>query len=85
MAGYYGYETIVIGENREKKEIHVIKTNFLGDAEFSPDNKYILIIDRYSDAYVAKRYFYLYDIDKEKKYRLDIDDLPLDVFVGWGK
>lgn len=69
----------------EKKEIHVIKTDFLVEAEFSPDNKYILIIDRYSDAYVAKRYFYLYDIDKEKKYRIDIDDLLLEKFVGWGK
>lgn len=69
----------------EKKEIHVIKTDFLVKAEFSPDNQYILIMDQHRDTHLGKRYFYLYDIDKEKKYRLDIDDLPLSKFVGWGK
>lgn len=69
----------------EKKEIHAIKTTFLVEAEFSPDNKYILIEDHHRDTHLGKRYFYLYDIDKEKKYRLDIDDLPLSTFVGWGK
>lgn len=69
---------------REKKEIHTIKTNFLVEAEFSPDNKYIFIEDRHRDIHLGKRYFYLYDMDKEIKYRLDIDDLPLAAFVGWG-
>lgn len=69
----------------EKKEIHAIKTDSLVNAEFSPDNRYILIVDYSRDTKLGKRYFYLYDIDKEKKYRLDIDDLPLSKFVGWGK
>lgn len=69
----------------EKKEIHTIKTDFLVKTEFSPDNKYILIKDAHRDTHRGKKYFYLYDMEKEKKYWLDIDHLPLSTFVGWGK
>ncbi|MDE6949626.1 MAG: hypothetical protein K2P64_01705 [Lachnospiraceae bacterium] len=69
----------------ERKEIHAIKTTFLVETEFSPDSKYIFIEDTHRDTHLGKRYFYLYDIEKEKKYRMDIDDLPLGAFVGWGK
>lgn len=69
----------------EKKEIHVIKTNFLVKTEFSPDSQYIFIMDSHWDTHLGKNYYYLYDINKEKKYRVDIDDLPLSKFVGWGK
>lgn len=69
----------------EEKEIYVAKANYLVKTEFSPDNQYILIMDHHRDNHLGKRYFYLYDIDKERKYRLDIDDLPLDKFIGWGK
>lgn len=69
----------------EKKEIHTIKTSSLVKAEFSPGNEYIFMIDSHRDTHLGKRYFYLYDIEKEKKYRMDIDDLPLGAFVGWGK
>ncbi|MDE6388784.1 MAG: hypothetical protein K2L82_13380 [Lachnospiraceae bacterium] len=69
----------------EKQEIYVAKSNYLVKTEFSPNNQYILIMDHHRDNHLGKRYFYLYDIDKEKKYRLDIDDLPLSKFIGWGK
>ncbi len=69
----------------EKKEIYVAKSNYLVKTEFSPDNQYILIMDHHRDNHLGKRYFYLYDIDKEGKHQLDIDDLPLDKFIGWGR
>lgn len=70
---------------REKKEIHTIKTSSLVKAGFSPGNEYIFMIDYHRDIHRGIKYFYLYDIEKEKKYRLDINDLPLSTFVGWGK
>ncbi len=69
----------------EEKEIYVAKANYLVKTEFSPDNQCILIMDHHRDNHLGKRYFYLYNINKERKYRLDIDDLPLDKFIGWGK
>lgn len=69
----------------EEKEIYVAKANYLVKTEFSPDNQYILIMDHHRDNHLGKRYFYLYDINKERKYRLNIDDSSLDKFIGWGK
>lgn len=69
----------------EQKKIYTAKTDFMVKAEFSPDNQYIFIRDYHWDPQMGGRYFYLYDINKEKKYRLDIDELHLGVFVGWGK
>lgn len=51
--------------------------------EFSPDAKYIFMVDHHADNHLGKQYFYLYDTDEENKYRLDLDDLNLGWFVGW--
>lgn len=79
-----GFYLIDLDSGKEKK-IHTAKSGYKVQADFSPDNKYIFIIDypKYND--LGIRYFYLYDIDKEKKYHLDMNDLDLGWFVGWGK
>ncbi len=72
-------------QTMEEKEIYTAKSDYLVKAEFSPDSQYILIMDHHRDNHRGKRYFYLYDMGKERKYRLNIDKLPLGTFTGWGK
>lgn len=69
-------------KTKEQKRIHIAKSNYKVITEFSSDGKYIFLEDHHADSYIAKRYFYIYDINKDRKYRIFID-YPNFGVVGW--
>lgn len=55
----------------EKRQIHTAKSTHKINYAFYGDDHYIFLMDRPEDTYRAKIYCYLYDMNKQRKYRLD--------------
>lgn len=58
-------------DSGEKRQIHTARSTHQIDFAFYGDNQYIFLVDRPEDTYRAKIYCYLYDMNEQKKYRLD--------------
>lgn len=56
-----------------KKQIHTARSTHKINFAFYGDGRYIFLMDRPEDMYRAKIYCYLYDMNEQKKYRLDFN------------
>ena len=71
-------------ETGEKRQIHTAKSSYKVKTDFSPDGTYIFLWDHHRDNPLGKSYWYLYDVEQDKKIELDID-LYSDYWdvIGW--
>lgn len=74
--------TLINMYTKKQRKIHVAKSNYKVEIEFSPDGKYIFMLDYHRDNHLGKRYLYLYDMSKERKHHIKID-YPNWGLVGW--
>lgn len=66
----------------EKKVIHRAKSDARVDVAFSSDGRYIFFMDFNKNSLFDPRYWYLYDLIKNRKFSVDIGDKAVQL-VGW--
>lgn len=71
-------------ETGEKRQIHTAKSSYKVTTDFSLDGTYIFLWDHHRDNHLGKSYWYLYDVEQDKKIEVDID-LYSDYWdvIGW--
>ncbi len=72
-------------ETGEKRQIHTAKSSYKVTTDFSPDGTYIFLLDHHPDNHLGKSYWYLYDVERDKKIEVDMDDYSSvqGVYIGW--
>lgn len=70
--------TLINIYSKEWKKIYAAKSNYKVEIEFSPDGRYIFMLEHHRDNHLGKRYLYIYDINKARKYQTKID------YSNWG-
>ncbi len=69
-------------QTKEQKKIHMAKSNYKVRIYFSPNNEYIFLRDTHRDNQLGIRYWYLYDMKRNRKFSIDVD-CPKAGIVGW--
>lgn len=70
-------------DSKQEKNIHVSKSSEKVITVFSPDSKYIFIYDNHPDTQSGIKYLYLYDINMNKKMRVELDISSFWQLIGW--